>query len=91
MEFQITPERIFALDGDGTVLAEVTFPIGKDGVSNIDHTFVHPSLRGKGVATELLTQAAELLRRENRKTRLTCSYAVTWFEQHPEYGDLLIK
>lgn len=90
MEFQMTPERIFALGEDGTLLCEVTFPMDKDGVSNIDHTFVDPSLRGNGIADSLLTQAAEFLRKEGRKTKLTCSYAVTWFEAHPEYRDVLI-
>lgn len=90
MEFQIEPGRVFALDGNGKVLAEVTFPTEEDGVANIDHTFVDPSLRGQGVANQLLQRAAELLREEGKKVRLTCSYAVTWFEGHPEYRDLLL-
>lgn len=89
MEFQKTSERIFALGEDGSLLAEVTFPMDKEGVSDLNHTFVDPSLRGRGIADQLLLQTVELLRRENRKTRLTCSYAVTWFERHPEYRDVL--
>ncbi len=91
MEFQREPGRIFALDEAGEMLAEVTFPIKEDGVAEIDHTFVAPALRGKGIAEELLREAAETLRKEGKKARLICSYAVTWFEAHPEYGELVVS
>lgn len=90
MEFQKEPGRIFALDPAGKVLAEVTFPTGPDGAADINHTFVDPSLRGQGIATQLLKAAAETLREKGQKTRLTCSYAVEWFQKHPEYNDLLL-
>lgn len=89
MDFQKEPGRIFALDKSGKTLAEVTFPTKEDGVAEIDHTFVDPSLRGHGIADQLLHEAAETLRQEGKKARLVCSYAVTWFENHTEYRDLL--
>lgn len=49
MEFQHERERIFALDEQGKLVAEVTFPVS-EGVADIDHTFVDQSLRGQGVA-----------------------------------------
>ncbi len=89
MEFKKEPGRIFAQNEKGELLAEVTFPTGEDGVADIDHTFVHPSLRGQGVANQLLNAAVEVLRAQGLKTRLTCSYAAEWFEKHPEHKDLL--
>lgn len=89
MEFQTEPGRIFALSETGELLAEVTFPTGADGAADINHTFVHPSLRGQGVANRLLESAVETLRAQGLKTHLTCSYAVEWFEKHPEHKDLL--
>ncbi len=89
MEFRQEPGRIFSLDESGRLLAEVTFP-QREGVAEIDHTFVDPSLRGQGVAGQLLKAAADTLRAEGRKARPTCSYAVRWFETHPEYADLLV-
>ncbi|WP_300298203.1 GNAT family N-acetyltransferase [uncultured Intestinimonas sp.] len=80
--------RIFARDESGKLLAEVTFP-DRDGAAEIDHTFVDPSLEGRGVAGQLLQAAADALRAEGRKVRPTCSYAVRWFEKHPEQRDLL--
>ncbi len=89
MEFQKEDGRIFAQDETGKLLAEVTFPVGEDGIADLNHTFVDPSLRGRGVADQLLAEAVKTLRQEGKKTRLTCSYAVAWFEKHPEHRDLL--
>lgn len=88
MTFSQDPGRIFARDENGTLLAEVTFP-QQDGVAVINHTFVDDSLRGQGVAGQLLQAVADTLRRESRKARPTCSYAVHWFDTHPEERDLL--
>lgn len=88
MEFQHEPERIYASDSAGQCIAEVTFPIS-DGVATIDHTFVDPSLRGQGVAGQLLAATVERLRSAGLKAWPTCSYAVKWFADHPEHADLL--
>lgn len=88
MNFSQEEGRIFAVDGEGRLLAEVTFPT-RDGVAVIDHTFVDTSLRGQGVAGQLLQAAADAVRAQGRKARPVCSYAVRWFEQHPEQADLL--
>ncbi len=69
--------RRLPLSGEGGDLAE------------INHTFVDPSLRGQGVAGQLVQAAAEALKEENCKIYPTCSYARRWFEEHPEYGELL--
>lgn len=91
IEFQREKGRVFALDEAGKLLAEVTFPTGADGVAEIDHTFVDSSLRGQGIAGQLLNEAVKVLRQEGKKARPVCSYAVTWFEKHPEHSDLLVE
>lgn len=88
MEFTQETGRIFARSDSGRLLAEVTFP-EQDGVAVINHTFVDDSLRGQGVAGQLLQAVADTLRRQGRKARPTCTYAVHWFETHPEQQDLL--
>ena len=88
MNFYKESGRIFALDESGKLLAEVTFP-EQEGVAVIDHTFVDRSLRGQGVAGQLLQEVADALRREGRKAKPTCVYAIHWFETHPEEQDLL--
>ena len=87
MEFQKETGRIYA-ERDGQMIAEITFP-EEDGVAVIDHTFVDGSLRGQGVAGQLVRAAVEQIRSEGRKARPVCSYARAWFDRHPEEGDLL--
>ena len=91
MEFLKEPGRIYHVNSQGQVDAEVTFPLGSQGAANINHTFVDESLRGGGVAGQLLAEAAKELRAQGLKARPTCSYAARWFEKHPEEKDLLAE
>lgn len=88
MEFRKEPGRIFSTDETGKLLAEVTFP-EQEGIAVINHSFVDGSLRGQGVAGQLLRAVADTLRQDGRKAKATCSYAIHWFETHPEEKDLL--
>lgn len=84
MEFIYEPNRIHAEDADGKVIAEVTFPV-KDDIATVDHTWVDDSLRGQGVAGELVKSAAEKILADGYQLAATCPYAVSWFAKHPEY------
>lgn len=89
MEFIREPGRVWLPGPDGRALAWVDFPAAGENIVDISRTFVDESLRGQGVAAGLLAQAAALLRATGRKARPTCSYAVKWFAEHPEYQDIL--
>ena len=89
MEFCSAPGRLYAEDANGVLLAEITFPTASDGIADLNHTFVHPSLQGQGLAGRLVRAAAEQLRLEGRKARVSCSYAALWFRRHPQYRDVL--
>lgn len=82
-------DSIYLENEDGKIIAQVLFPIEPDGIHNITHTIVDPSLQGQGIAGKLVQAAADTIRAEGAKTRLTCSYAVRWFHDHPEYGDIV--
>ncbi|WP_347130217.1 GNAT family N-acetyltransferase [Neglectibacter timonensis] len=41
------------------------------------------------MAGKLLEEVSQKLRKEGKKAVPICSYAVKWFEKHPEYSDLL--
>lgn len=84
MNFITDTNRIYATDNVGKIIAEVTFPT-KDGISTIDHTFVDKSLRGQGVAGELVKLAADKILADGNKIGATCPYAIDWFKNHPEY------
>lgn len=91
MEFKIEAGRIWLPDVQGRTLAEVLFPAAGEGTVNITHTFVDDSLRGQGVAGKLMEVAAAELRRQGKKAKLSCSYAVGWFPKHPEFSDVLAE
>ncbi len=84
MNYTFEPERIYATDPSGKLLAEVTFP-HCNGVAAIDHTFVDESLRGQGIAAELVKLAAEKIQDDGHQIAATCPYAVVWLDRHPEY------
>lgn len=81
MEFHHERNRIYAAGPDGALLAEITFP-EKEGVAVIDHTFVHESLRGQGVARKLMEEAVAAIEAQGWKVGASCSYAVSWLEKH---------
>ena len=89
MEFIHEENRIAVYSAENTVIAEVTFPAAADGTVDVNHTFVDSSLRGKGVAGTLMEELVAELRRTGKKAKLSCSYAIGWFEKHPECGDVL--
>lgn len=89
MNFTYNPNQIALYDEQDKLLAEVTFPDTADGAVDIDHIFVDDSLQGQGIAGKLMEALAGHLRAQGKKAVLTCSYAVRWFEKHPEYHDLI--
>ncbi len=91
MNFKHEPNRIFLESEDGKTIAEVTYTRVSDDVVNIDHTFVDKSLRGQGIASKLMSSLVDDLKRTNKKSTATCSYAQDWFEQHKEFNDIYIK
>ena len=90
MHFIYEPGRIYGMDVQGNTIAEVTYEVA-DGVADINHTFVDDSLRGQGIAGQLIQAAADVLRKQGLKIKTSCSYAAGWFEKHPEQQDLLAE
>lgn len=89
MKLQQEENRVFAEDENGNLIAEITFPAVYEGLVDIDHTFVDASLRGQGVADQLVRTAIECIKNNGRRATASCSYAVRWFDKHPEACDVL--
>lgn len=85
----IHEENRVVLIKDGSVVAEVSFPAVDDNTVDINRTFIDDSMRGRGIAGEMMEETARRLRESNKKAILTCSYAIQWFEKHKEYADIL--
>ena len=73
---------------DGRTVGELTYVYVKEKTIRIDHTLVHPSQRGKGLAHRLVDAAVNHARAEGLSIVPVCSFAVADFKRHPEYEDL---
>lgn len=91
MDFIIESNRIFLNNETGKLLAEVTFTNITAQIVELNHTFVDESLRGQGVAGELMEMAVSKIRQDGKKVNPTCSYAVKWFEKNEAYQYLLVE
>jgi len=87
MEFKHEENRIYSLDENGELIAEITFPSLAPDKVDIHHTFVDPSLRGQGVADSLVRAAIDEILGRGLSAVATCPYAVKWFTDHTEYAD----
>ncbi|WJP97484.1 GNAT family N-acetyltransferase [Macrococcus bovicus] len=83
MEIQQSGNR-FHIDD----IAEITFYTQDDAIV-INHTFVDPSLRGQGIARQLLDRVIDYARENNLKIVPLCSYAVTAMHNDPSVQDVL--
>lgn len=90
MEYIIKNDSIILKDEEGKKVAEVLFPLLREGVVKITHTFVDPSLRGQGIASKLLDMLVAELRKNGAKAIAKCPYAISYFLKHPEDNDVLI-
>ncbi|UUX32879.1 GNAT family N-acetyltransferase [Fundicoccus culcitae] len=90
MEFERKPDALVAHDADGKLIAEITFPPTDDPmVVNANHTFVDVSLRGQGVAGQLLDEMVAQMSAEGKKIKATCPYVVDKFNNEPEKYDFI--
>jgi uncharacterized protein len=55
----------------------------------ITHTETPRALRGRGIASELVKGALELIRGDGKKVIAGCGFVVDYLERHPEDADLL--
>jgi predicted GNAT family acetyltransferase len=59
-------------------------------VININHTYVSESLRGHGIALQLLEKVVEYAKEKNKKILPTCSYAISKLKDE-KYRDIIVK
>ena len=86
MDFQFTEGRIFNEDENGKTLAEITYvkSASVEDVVVADHTYVDPSLRGQGVAEELVDALVDEMEKQGKKIEPLCPYVVTLFKRKPD-------
>jgi hypothetical protein len=77
----------FELDVEGTV-AFADYRRTSSAVI-ISHTETPRSLRGKGVASELVQGALQLIRADGLKVVAGCGFVADYLRKHPEFADLV--
>ena len=76
----------FELDVEGSV-AFANYRLTPSAVI-ITHTETPPALRGRGVASELVKGALELIRADGRKVIAGCGFVVDYLRKNPQYANL---
>jgi uncharacterized protein len=79
--------RRFELDIEGNI-AFANYLVTPAAVV-LTHTETPPALRGRGIASDLVKGAIELIRADGRKVRAGCSFVADYLERHPEHADIL--
>ncbi|MDT4012236.1 GNAT family N-acetyltransferase [Staphylococcus simulans] len=83
--------KFYVGDSEENPDAEMTYvPTGKDKII-IDHTGVDESLRGQGIAKQLVEAGVNYARENDIKILATCPFAKQVLEETPEYHDVLLK
>lgn len=75
-------EQVFTLSIDGEN-SELRYA-RSTGAMHFTHTYVPPSLRGRGIAERLTRHALDYARQEKLKVIPECSYVAKFLERHPE-------
>src|SRR3979409_869462 len=76
----------FELDVEGAV-AFANYRLTPSSVI-ITHTETPRALRGRGIASELVQGALQLIRAEGLKVVAGCGFVVDYLQKHPEFSDL---
>ena len=83
--------KFYQENDEGKEIARITYkPVeGRDAVVDADGTFVDPSLRGQGIAEQLVDRLVTEMEGEGKKIKPTCPYVVKLFERKPDkYGHI---
>lgn len=79
----------FYIGENGHRLAEMTYLWANQDQIIANHTWVDDSLRGQGVARQLLDALVEFAREKQLKIVPTCSYVEAMFKREHSFADVI--
>lgn len=78
----------FEIDLDGkTALIDYS---EQSGVVAMTHTEVPAEFEGKGVGSQLVKGALEMVKSEGKRVRPLCAFVAGYIKRHPEYESLIV-
>lgn len=78
----------FELHTEEGLIASAEYAVNGDTVA-ITRVFTRPTHRGQGLAADITEFAVDSIAASGRKVVPVCSYALAWYEHHPERADTL--
>lgn len=82
--------EFFALNNAGERIAEISYIWRSEQQIIANHTWVDDSLRGQGVARQLLDVLVEFAREKKLKIIPTCSYVDVMFRRDKSLADVAV-
>ena len=83
-----TAARRFTTDVEGAI-AFISYRETRGRVLDFDHTYVPPTARGGGIASQLTAYALTFARDGGYKVVPSCPFVAAYIERHSEYRALL--
>ena len=81
--------EFFTTNSDGQRIGEISYVWSGDQKIIANHTWVDDSLRGQGVARQLLDVLVAFAREKNLKIVATCSYVDVMFRRDKSLADVV--
>ena len=91
MKYIYLENEIKMIDENHNEIAKATFPIYKEGVVVVDHTYVDNAYRGQKLASKLMEEVTKYIDKKGLKVVATCPYAIKWYEKHEEFKYVVDK
>lgn len=83
--------EFFSINPQGQRIAEISYIWRSETRIDAHHTWVDDSLRGQGVARQLLDVLVDFSRKNNLKIIPTCSYIELMFRRDKHLSDVTIS
>jgi predicted GNAT family acetyltransferase len=87
MHFDYKENTLYLID-NYEIIGYIEFYINNK-VLEIMHTIVYEKFEGLGYASKLTKEIYDYALKNNYKIAPYCTYAVSWFDKHKEYSNIL--
>ncbi len=92
MNWNYKENQIFCVDNNGDTISQVDYSKLDNNTIDIEHVYVSPEYRGRGVADKTMLAVVDYLKENRLKATASCSYASSWFNKNEEkYEDVIVS